>query len=134
MVTYNPGNSSGLRHFQGSINRRLRQLHDSTSRLEYERSRRSIISSVHTAAAPETHPGHHFLVFVMISLIISLPSLTASGNLGAKYCCIFSNRFRYASNAPNDTHSDHACSIMLACATTLQVLAGGFTKVHYGHG
>ena len=49
-----------------------------------------------------------FVVLSMISLIISLPSLTASGNRGAKYRWMLSNRSRYASNAPNETHSDHA--------------------------
>lgn len=52
-----------------------------------------------------------FVVFSSIVLIISLPTLTASGKRGAKYCWIFSNRSRYASKAPKETQSDQACRI-----------------------
>lgn len=50
-----------------------------------------------------------YFVFSKIVFIISLPSRDASGNLGAKYDWIRSNRSRYDSKSPNDTQSDHAC-------------------------
>jgi hypothetical protein len=43
--------------------------------------------------APETHVAE-LVVFSRIVSIISFPTLTASGNRGAKYCWIFSNRSR----------------------------------------
>jgi hypothetical protein len=58
-----------------------------------------------------------FVVFSRIVLIISLPTLTASGNRGAKYCWIFSNRSRYASKAPKETQSDQACKISVLSYT-----------------
>jgi hypothetical protein len=71
-------------------------------------ARHDFLSRLFGAHSMPTSNVLHFLVFSMISLIISFPSLTASGNRGAKYSWILSNRSRYASNAPNETQSDHA--------------------------
>jgi hypothetical protein len=71
--------------------------------------------ALHVAeCAPAVSPLKHHssrvvVVFSNIVSIISLPTLTASGNRGSKYFWIFSKRSRYESKAPNETQSDQAC-------------------------
>lgn len=84
--------------------------HDCRIRIQRQKVRQG--NGLGVAATPLEIPKQncfYFAVFAKMVLIISLPTLIASGNRGSKYVWICSNFSRYASMCPKLTRSLQSC-------------------------